>query len=36
MQEIWVVNNGYLFGMLATVITRCKTPLNIDIKELQE
>ena len=36
LQEIWQVNNGYLFGMLATVIQRCKPPLAIDMKELQE
>lgn len=36
MQEIWVVNNGYLFGMFATVIQRCKIPLKIDIKELHQ
>lgn len=27
MQEIWQVNNGYLFGMMAHVIHRCKLPL---------
>ena len=36
MQEIWQVNNGYLFGMMTTVIQRCKVPLQIDIKELHE
>lgn len=36
VQEIWMVNNGYLFGMLSTVIQRCKIPLNIDIKQIQE
>ena len=36
MQEIWQVNNGYLFGMMTTVVQRCKVPLQIDIKELHE
>ncbi len=36
IQEIWAANNGYLFGMLTTVIQRCKIPMQIDIKELQE
>ena len=36
MQEIWAANNGYLFGMLTTVIQRCKQPMQVDIKELQE
>lgn len=34
IQEIWVVNNGYLFMMLATVIQRRKVPLDISIKQL--
>jgi hypothetical protein len=36
VQEIWAVNNGYLFGMLTTVIQRSKTPLGLNVKELQE
>lgn len=36
LQEIWAVNNGYLFGMLATVIHRRKTQLKIDFRQLQE
>ena len=36
LQEIWAVNNGYLFLMLTTVIQRCKNPIEVDIKELQE
>ena len=32
LQEICQVNNGYLFGMMTTVIQRCKVPLQIDVK----
>ena len=32
IQEIWTVNNGYLFSMLATVIQRCKVPPALDYK----
>ncbi len=35
LQEIWAVNNGYLFLMLTTVIHRCKNDIQVDIKELQ-
>ncbi len=36
LQEIWAVNNGYLFLMLTTVIHRCKNDIQVDLKELQE
>lgn len=35
LQEIWAVNEGYLFSMLATVIQNRKTRLTIDTKQLQ-
>jgi hypothetical protein len=35
LQEIWAVNNGYLFSMLATVIQSRKIDLTIDAKQLQ-
>lgn len=35
IQEIWAVNNGYLYSMLATVIQQRKTRLGIDAKQLQ-
>ena len=35
IQEIWAVNNGYLFSMLATVIQQRKIKLQIDTKQLQ-
>lgn len=36
LQEMWAVNNGYLFSMLSTIIDRHKTPLNIDFRQIQE
>jgi hypothetical protein len=35
MQEIWAVNNGYLFSMLSTVIYNKKVPLQINIQQIQ-
>ena len=35
IQEIWAVNNGYLFSMLAIVINSRKIKVKIDFKQLQ-
>ena len=35
LQEIWALNNGYLFSMLASVIQNRKVPLRIDFEQLQ-
>lgn len=35
LQEIWSVNNGYLYNMISIIINSRKTPLTINIEELQ-
>lgn len=35
LQEIWALNNGYLFSMLAAVIQSRKEPLRVDFEQLQ-
>lgn len=35
LQEIWAVNNGYLFSMLSTIIHKKRVPLAIDLKLIQ-